>query len=778
MPAVLITQCLQRDFVGSLEAHDALPNKLHVGYREARRLLGPEPGAGPLAQMVHWAREQPDELLELVHIRDWHDPDDPTQADHLAHFGPHCLAGTRGARMVLDLEEIGAGEHLVGSTTLNDFEGTNLSEVLDELRPTRVGVIGVWTEAKVTFLLYELLTRCGLTQLATCSALTASASRAQHFNALEQLRKVLGVEVFDSVGAFAEWLCPEAGPLAPPTPTDRGTAPRIHDGAGTPIPLANADRDLVAYLYSDAARVEAVPLSGGFSGAEVYRVRSFDALGHEQAPTVLKLGDRELVAKERVAFERVEAILGNHAPSIRGFADLADRAGLKYAYAAMGSGGVRTLKSVYESGAEPERITAVLDTVIEEILGRFYAASTFERLPLLDYYTFDNRYAAGVRKRVAEIAGIAEDAAFVTRPDGTDAVHVAAFYECDLEALAASLPTFQRVSYVHGDLNYANMLLDGRDNVWVIDFFHAHRGHVLKDLAKLESDLLYLLTPVDTEEDLFEAVALTDALRDVDDLAAPLGPPPSTLTRPQFIRTWRVLQGLRRHGASLCDEARDPVQLDIALLRYAVHTLWFDEASPMQKRWALLASCGLAQDVQQAAASNRRLRVDWVGAELFGLGTGRLGLTICPGRRDRRRDLDEDLDALVQAKATDLLCLVTDPELAWLGVPHIGEAASAKGLDYDRLPIQDQGVPTLPDMHALIQRLCTAMAAGRQVVVHCMGGLGRSGTVAACALVARGHTPVDAIAAVRRARSPRAVETRAQEAFVTDYAAYIGATTS
>ncbi|GEM_PF-3259626 len=50
---VLITQCLQADFVRPLERHEAPPNKLHIGHAEARRLLGPEPDRGPLAQLMH-----------------------------------------------------------------------------------------------------------------------------------------------------------------------------------------------------------------------------------------------------------------------------------------------------------------------------------------------------------------------------------------------------------------------------------------------------------------------------------------------------------------------------------------------------------------------------------------------------------------------------------------------------------------------------------------------------------------------------------------------------
>jgi protein-tyrosine phosphatase len=56
------------------------------------------------------------------------------------------------------------------------------------------------------------------------------------------------------------------------------------------------------------------------------------------------------------------------------------------------------------------------------------------------------------------------------------------------------------------------------------------------------------------------------------------------------------------------------------------------------------------------------------------------------------------------------------------------------------------------------------------VVVTSMGGLGRSATVAACYLVAAGMSPEAAVAAVRTARGPRALETIAQENFVVAFA--------
>ena len=41
----------------------------------------------------------------------------------------------------------------------------------------------------------------------------------------------------------------------------------------------------------------------------MFRVTSYDPLGHEQAPSVAKLGPRKLISAERVAFETVEGVL-------------------------------------------------------------------------------------------------------------------------------------------------------------------------------------------------------------------------------------------------------------------------------------------------------------------------------------------------------------------------------------------------------------------------------------------------------------------------------------
>jgi nicotinamidase-related amidase len=765
---VLITQCLQRDFVDPIGPHDPLPNALHVGSVEATRLLGERPSGGPLAQLIDWTRSLPKDQIELIHIRDWHDAADPAQHEHLQRFGPHCLQGTEGARLVLGMDEAGLGrsnERIVDSLSLNDLEGTDLTAQLATIRrahndaPLRIGVVGVWTEAKVSFLLYELKTRLGIDELATCSALTASASRAQHFNALAQLDKILGVACFESVAGFVDWLRPGSELDLPARAL--GFEPRIRVASGPA--LRAADQSIVAHLFRDSTQVDLEPLTGGYSGALIWRATSRDALGHHQAPAVVKLGPNRLIARERVAFEQVEEVLGNSAPRVRGFVDLGARAGLKYSYAAMGQGRVRTLQAMFAANADTGHLVSLVQDTFGDVLEPLYAAARYERMPLFEQYQFAPELAPKVRASVAALTP-QSDLATLDFPGGLTLPNVCTFYEDFLTDQRQPTAGYHYVSYVHGDLNAANIVVDGHDNLWVIDFFHAGPGHVLKDLAKFENDLLYVLTPIEGESQLLEALAITRVLRTVTDLKAPLPERPSEVRSPHLRRAWTILTVLRLIVGRICHEDRHPLQLQVALLRYAVHTLTFPESSPLQKQSALAAACSLAEQITRTFAAERQLRVDWIDPAL--IDGARLGITLCPGRRDRGRDLGADLTTLQSDHVDRLLCLATDSELQWAGVPDLGPRAQGAGFTYRRLSIPDQGAPELGDALELVRWCRQAAQRDESVIITCMGGLGRSGTIAACVLVSQGLSPDAAIAAVRTARGPRALETIVQEDFV------------
>ena len=149
-------------------------------------------------------------------------------------------------------------------------------------------------------------------------------------------------------------------------------------------------------------------------------------------------------------------------------------------------------------------------------------------------------------------------------------------------------------------------------------------------------------------------------------------------------------------------------------------------------------------------------------------GWGRLGVTAAPGRRDGdARDLGADLDVIAAWPARGLVSLIEAKEFARLGIESLGEEALRRGLDWLHLPIPDFGTPGAAfagAWPAQSARLRAELASGVGIVLHCRGGLGRSGMVAARLLVESGWAPSLAVAEVRRVR-PGAIETAAQEAW-------------
>jgi ADP-ribosyl-[dinitrogen reductase] hydrolase len=156
-------------------------------------------------------------------------------------------------------------------------------------------------------------------------------------------------------------------------------------------------------------------------------------------------------------------------------------------------------------------------------------------------------------------------------------------------------------------------------------------------------------------------------------------------------------------------------------------------------------------------------------------GLGKLGLTLCPGKKQTGaltgawdRDLELDLDEVEAWNAAAVVTLVESEELQRLQVPHLGDEILARHIDWYHLPISDREVPGEAfeaAWHEVGEGLRARLRSGFNVLVHCMGGLGRAGTIASRLLVELGFGPTEAVTEVRRVR-PSAIETEHQHRFV------------
>ncbi len=128
-------------------------------------------------------------------------------------------------------------------------------------------------------------------------------------------------------------------------------------------------------------------------------------------------------------------------------------------------------------------------------------------------------------------------------------------------------------------------------------------------------------------------------------------------------------------------------------------------------------------------------------------------LTPCPGTKGV--DAAVALEQLQASGADALITLMPDAELASNAVSDLAELCAQRGLQWFHLPIEDERAPDddfattwQAQRHAVHHLLDT----GKRVAIHCKGGSGRTGLMAAQILVERGCSNEAAVATVKALR--------------------------
>ncbi len=181
--------------------------------------------------------------------------------------------------------------------------------------------------------------------------------------------------------------------------------------------------------------------------------------------------------------------------------------------------------------------------------------------------------------------------------------------------------------------------------------------------------------------------------------------------------------------------------------------------------------------VKIRTSNTNPLQVNFIDAKQFNLA-GKIGLTFAPGKKQLDaltgvwdRDLEKDLgDLRNNFKADILVSLLEEHEFAQLQIPTLREEALRFGIEVLWFPICDGGVPeSNEDFYKLVKKIATALREGKITVIHCKGGLGRTGLVAAAVLMTTTDlNPEEAIATVRRTRAG-AIETERQAEYLVEF---------
>jgi len=143
--------------------------------------------------------------------------------------------------------------------------------------------------------------------------------------------------------------------------------------------------------------------------------------------------------------------------------------------------------------------------------------------------------------------------------------------------------------------------------------------------------------------------------------------------------------------------------------------------------------------------------------KVYGKHTGLKNAVVFGGvsQRTQTQKLREGVDILIS--------LLTKEESHTLNLEQEKNIAKMYGVKMINYPIPDRGsLPNTPGSIAFVDALADKIKQGWTVVIHCWGGIGRSGMLASSILVRLGYTPYGAVTLVSKSRGQMVPETELQ----------------
>lgn len=136
-----------------------------------------------------------------------------------------------------------------------------------------------------------------------------------------------------------------------------------------------------------------------------------------------------------------------------------------------------------------------------------------------------------------------------------------------------------------------------------------------------------------------------------------------------------------------------------------------------------------------------------------------------PGKGDGT--VAEDIAALKTEGIHTIVSLLQSEEITLQGLEQEAELCQQSGIEYLNFPIEDHHVPD--DREAateFINSLKGELDEGKNIAIHCRGGVGRTGTLAGALMLACSLDPEEIFETLHKARGKPMPATDAQRAWV------------
>lgn len=609
---IIITDSPTNDFMSPREKFQQV--RVNIGLAEISRLIGEGEhfGEGPLPYFIKEAiqAKKNEQDISNIFIRDLHNPNDPIQKPELLRFGNHNIIGTPGADFIFPFQETLEDSYIIDTTSLTipirifqevlkkitNKEVFNLS--YQEKMQINFVLTGVYTDIRVLSTAIQLRHEYGFPNVYVSPHLVGSKYYKAHVTALQVEFPNYLIQVVPGLDAIFEI-----------TGLRREELKLAEHGACSIFPkelsLNKEQKMIIENLFLFHSKVELTSLSGGYSGSLLF-IAQGEKDNSKTEQVILKIDKHFQIQKEVAGYNLVKDFLGKHVPSFSLTVFYGEFAGIKMELASM-IGKPETLQAIFEESDDLKSILPKFEYTFNTL--KKYLYQNIKKVKkIYPYKEF------GLHNKQQEI-WLLENTAHILSKDelGKDVLSLS-----DDLTIPNNIKDFQMInkyidrvvsqtSLCHGDLNLANIITDKKNNVWFIDWTHTSERPIEFDIAKIENDIKFVLEKRFLENDLiqlkiFESFLLSNiVLPKLQELPKELL---FVCEDIRFKKIYTVLQLLRNLYVSV-KEKKDSLY-KLALLKYSVHTLSFDERRGRgecklpQLKYALLSTTLLIEHLKNS----------------------------------------------------------------------------------------------------------------------------------------------------------------------------------
>ncbi|MHC1737192.1 MAG: STAS domain-containing protein [Ignavibacteriaceae bacterium] len=347
---------------------------------------------------------------------------------------------------------------------------------------------------------------------------------------------------------------------------------------------------IVRRIYSDCSKIQLVPLLGGFS-ARTFQVFGEDRNGAKILPTVLKLSNSAIIKREEDNFEDyVKKFILNNASTVMGSFYFGDFGGIRYNFLGItGSTKLKWLRKAYNERTF-EEIEPLFDKVYTGILKPWYGQPKLENMNL---YKEQNpvHFFPVIFDKAREVLGISADEPNIFIEElNREAVNPYHFLKYGYPKRESQTFTCYK-GICHGDLNLQNILLDEKENIYIIDFSETKYRNALSDFARLEPIIKYEYFNIETKE------ALTDLIEFEKDLLEcnSIKEVPRFVyagSDPEVEKGYKLIMKMREYAATVSLFEKSIVPYLIAMLEWSLPVIVYYGINIHRLRYSMI-SCSL-----------------------------------------------------------------------------------------------------------------------------------------------------------------------------------------